>query len=100
MFEKIQLGFVKWLNSVLSYIISWLGLKVFYEAYIHEDRNGKVQALMFTNDPRHIMFMKNEVVPLSKLIEELQDSILMLEEKVIEAGGIIEYEKPSKGQEE
>lgn len=92
MYKKIQLKLNKWLSSALSYIISWLGLKIFYEAFIHEDKNGKVQALLFTNDARHVMLMKNEIIPMSNLIEELHKSISILEEKVVMLGGVIEYE--------
>jgi len=93
MFKKIQLIFVKWLNGVLSYIVSWLGLRMFYECYFVTDYNDKVQALLFTNDARHIMIMKDEAKPLMELIDKLEGQIQLLEETLIQKGIVINYEK-------
>ena len=95
MFERIQLKFVKWLNDVLSYIVSWLGLRMFYEYCFIKDDNDKVQALLFTNDARHIMILKDEAEPLVKLIDKLEDQIHLLEEILIQKGVVIDYGKAS-----
>jgi len=89
---------IRKISNTIFYILVWIGLRVFYESHIYEDEDGRIIALTFSNDARYIMLLKDDVEPVVKAMEELENKVLALEHALVEAGGFIDYGKSDRDQ--